>query len=118
MPGTCVDGTCQYVPVTGVACATITVDDLQSLVDGAAPDAFKGRPMRRKLTGKLRHVTTLVGNAGRENAREPRATRRAVHALTSLDRFLEHSATHHRIDAGLAAALRNLATEARSALGT
>jgi hypothetical protein len=41
-----------------------------------------------------------------------------VHALTSLDRFLEHSVTHHRIDGGLAAALRNLATEARSALGT
>ena len=35
---------CQYVPVTGVACATITVDDMQSLVDGAAPDAFKAGP--------------------------------------------------------------------------
>jgi hypothetical protein len=104
--------------VTGVACATITVGKMASLVDGAAPDAFKGRPMRRKLTGRLRHVTTLVGNAGRENAREPRATRRAVHALTSLNRFIKRSATHQRIDAGLAAALRNLATEARSALGT
>jgi len=104
--------------VTGLACATITVGNMQSLVDGAARDAFKGRPMRRKLTGKLRHVTTLVGSAGRENARELRATRRAVRALTSLDRFLEHSATHQRIDASLAAALRNLATEARSALGT
>ena len=104
--------------MTGVACATITVGKMASLVDGAAPDALKGRPMRRKLTGRLRHVTTLVGNAGRENAREPRATRRAVHALTSLDRFIKRSATHQRIDAGLAAALRNLATEARSALGT
>jgi hypothetical protein len=36
----------------------------------------------------------------------------------SLDRFLKHSAKHQRIDAGLAAALRNLASEARSALGT
>ena len=74
--------------------------------------------MRRKLAGRLRHVTTLVGNAGRENAREPRATRRAVRALGSLVRFLDRSAAQQRIDAGLAAALQKLATEARSALGT
>jgi hypothetical protein len=117
MPGTCVDGTCQYVPVTGVACATVTVGDMQSLLDGAAPDAFKNRSMRRKLTGRLRHVTTLIDDAGREEAREPRATRRAVRALTSLVRLLDRSATHERIDAGLATALQNLATEAQSALG-
>lgn len=91
---------------------------MQSLVDGAAPDAFKGRPMRGKLTGRLRHVTILVCNAARESVREPRATRRAVRTLTSPDRFLEHSATRQRIDADLAAALRNLATEAQPALGT
>ena len=63
-------------------------------------------------------MTTLVGNAGRENAPEPRTTRRTVRALASLDRFLQHSAKHQRIDAALAAALRSLATEARSAPGT
>jgi hypothetical protein len=104
--------------VTGIACATITVGAMRSLVDGAAPDAFKGRTMRRKLAGRLCHVTALVGNAGRENAREPRATRRTVRALTGLVRFPDRSATHLRIDADLAAARQNLATEAQSALGT
>jgi hypothetical protein len=91
---------------------------MRSLVDGAGPDAFKGRRMRRTLTGRLHHVTNLVGNAGRENALEPRARRRAVRALATLDRFLQRSAKHERMDAALAAALRSLATEARSALGT
>ena len=63
-------------------------------------------------------MTNLVGNAGRENAPEPRTTRRTVRALASLDRFLQQSATNRRIDAALETALRNLATETQPALGT
>jgi hypothetical protein len=74
--------------------------------------------MRRKLAGRLRHVTTLVDNADRATARPHRARRRAERALSSLARFVERSGTHHRIDAALASSLGNLATEARSALGT
>jgi hypothetical protein len=74
--------------------------------------------MRRRLAGRLRHLTSLVDNARRANAREPRATRRAARAITSLVGFLDRSATRERIDAGLATALQRLATEARSALGS
>ena len=74
--------------------------------------------MRRKLAGRRRHLTTLVGNAGRDKARDPRATRWAVRALTRLTRFLERSAAHQRIEASRVATLQNLATEAQSALGT
>jgi hypothetical protein len=104
--------------MTGVACATITIGDMQSLVDGAPEDAFKGRPMRRRLAGRLRHLTSLVDNARRANAREPRATRRAARGLTSLVEFLDRLATRERIDAGLATALQRLATEAQSGLGS
>ena len=30
MPGTCVDGVCQYAPVSGTACATITLDQIRA----------------------------------------------------------------------------------------
>jgi hypothetical protein len=118
MPGTCVDGVCQYATVPGTACATITLDQFRGLVDGAVPNAFKNRSMRRKLARRLRHVTTLVDDVGRDNARVHRARRRAERALSSLARFVDRSATHHRIDGALANSLGNLALEARSALAT
>jgi hypothetical protein len=104
--------------VPGTACATITLDQFRGLVDGAVPNAFKNRSMRRKLARRLRHVTTLVDDVGRDNARVHRARRRAERALSSLARFVDRSATHHRIDGALANSLGNLALEARSALAT
>ena len=118
MPGTCVDGVCQYAPMTGMACATITLDQFRGLVDGALADAFKSRSMRRKLAGRLRHVTTLVDVAGRGTVHPSRARRRAERALSSLARLVDRSAGHHRIDGSLAESLGNLATEARSALAS
>jgi hypothetical protein len=118
MPGTCVDGVCQYAPVTGTACATITLAQFRVLVDGALADAFKSRPMRRKLAGRLRHVTTLVDDAGGGTSHPHRARRRAERALSSLARFVDRSATRHLIEGGLAESLGNLATEARSALAS
>ena len=118
MPGTCVDGVCQYAPVTGTACATITLDQIRGLVDGASADAFKSRSTRRKLAGRLRHLTNLVDNASRVDARAPQARRRVERALSSLARFVDRSATHHRIDGGLAGSVGSLATAAQSALGT
>jgi hypothetical protein len=109
---------CQYATVTGTACATLTLDQLRGLVDGAVANAFKTRSMRPKLARRLRHVTTLVDDVGRDNARVHRAERRAERALSSLARFVDRSATHHRIDSALADSLGTLALEARSALGT
>ena len=102
MPGTCIDGVCQF----------------RGLVDGALADAFKSRSMPRKLAGRLRHVTTLVDDACRATAQPHRARRRAGRALSSLARFVDPSATHHRIEGGLTESLGNLATEARSALAS
>ena len=109
---------CQYATVTGTACATLTLDQFRGLVDGAVANAFKTRSMRRKLARRLRHVTTLVDDVGRDNARAHRGGRRAERALSSLGRFVDRSATHHRIDSALADSLETLAIEARSALRT
>jgi hypothetical protein len=42
------------------------LDQFRGLLDGALADAFKSRSMRRKLAGRLHHVTMLVDNAARD----------------------------------------------------
>ena len=118
MPGTCIDGVCRYERMSGATCAATTLDEVRRLVDGAVANAFKTGAMRRKLTRRLRHVTALVDEVGRDVARPHRARRRAEKALSSLARFVGRSAAHHRIDDVLASRLETLAKEARSAVGT
>src|SRR4029077_5476675 len=91
MPGTCVAGVCQYAPVTGTACATITLDQIRGLVDCASADAFKSRSTRRKLAGRLRPLSILVDNASRVDARAPQARRRVERAFSSLVRFVDRA---------------------------
>ena len=47
-------------------CAGTRLEQFRGLLDGALADAFKSRSMRRKLAGRLRHVTMLVDNAARD----------------------------------------------------
>ena len=116
MHGSCVNGQCAYIAVTGVDCAQAALSAMQSLVE-ASPTAFKNKAIRRKLVGRLAHLGHLVGKASGQGARATRAKRKAAHAFASFGTFVDGAASHHKVDSALAENLKTLARDAQSALG-
>jgi len=115
-PGTCVGGQCEYMLMVGLDGVSCRLNQMQGLLETAPPSAIHSHALRRKLLAKLAKLGRLVQRGRSGGRRSSKALRQGDHGLAAFRSAVGAAARGGKLDAGLAASVMGLATDAKAAL--